>query len=141
LKKALVAVALVAVLAAVAACGSSSSTSGTGGGGPTSADRDKFVGTWNGNYGCPGIGDNVGDAMVIRAGSGDLGLSIQIHVGFANPDTLTGTLTSRTEVNIPEQSMGGEMGTAKLTLSGDKMEFSVTGMGMTCGGSDYARMP
>jgi hypothetical protein len=79
--------------------------------------------------------------MVIAAGSGDLGLSIQIHVGFENPDTVTGTLTSPTQVDIPEQSIGGEKGTAKLTLNGDKLEFRATGMGLTCGGSDYTLVP
>ena len=86
-------------------------------------------------------GDTVQDAMVIRAGSGDRDLSIQIHVGSGNPDTVTGTLASATEVNIPEQSFGGATGTAKLTLKGEKLDFSVTGMGMTCGGADYTRLP
>jgi hypothetical protein len=167
MKKTFVTAAVVGVLVAVAACGGSSPSSGgsspssggsspssggsspsSGGSSPssggllvaTSADRDKFVGTWAGNYGCAGIAP-IADKMTIQAGSGDLGLSIIIHVDFKNPDTVTGTLTSATEVNVPEQSMGGANGTAKLVLNGDKLDFSATGLGITCGGSDYTRAP
>jgi hypothetical protein len=158
MKKTLVTAAVVAML--VAACGSPTASSGSptessgspteSSGSPTessgsstaatSADRDKFVGTWTGNYGCAGIAP-IADKMTIQAGSGDLDLSITIHVDFSNPDTVTGTLTSATDVNVPEQSMGGAPGTAMLTLKGDTLEFSATGLGITCGGSDYTRAP
>ena len=36
---------------------------------------------------------------------------------------------------------GGAPGTAKLTLKGDTLEFSATGLGITCGGTDYTRAP
>jgi hypothetical protein len=132
MKRLLAAACLAAVLATVAGCG--------GSGGATSADRDNFVGTWKGNYACPG-GDAIADRMIIEAGSGDLELRISIHVDFLNPDKVNGTLTSPTEVEIPEQSMGGGTGTAKLKLNGDKLEFRATGFGLTCGGSDYSRTP
>jgi hypothetical protein len=139
MKKTLVGAALAGMLVAVAvaACGGSSSN---GGSGASSADRDKFVGTWTGNYSCD-VTTTFPDKMIIKAGSGDLDLSINIHVDFANPDTVTGTLTSPTEVNVPEQSMGGGTGTAKLTLNGDKLDFRATGLGITCGGSDYTLVP
>ncbi len=125
-------VAAVVFAMAVAACGGS----GSGGGG--SADRDNFIGTWTGHYGCPGM-DKAEDTLVISAGSGATDLSIKIHTTYANPDTVTGTLSSSTEVNVPEQSMGGGMGTARLTLKGETLEFSATGMGITCGGTDYKK--
>jgi hypothetical protein len=131
------AAALVAMLIAVAACGGSSSTGSTGSS-VTSADRDKFVGTWTGHYGCA-VGATIEDTLIIKAGSGDLDLSIKIHTTTANPDTVSGTLTSATEVNVPEQSMGGATGTAKITLKGDTLEFQATGMGITCGGTDYKK--
>jgi hypothetical protein len=136
-KKALVAAALAAMLAAVAACGGSSSTAQSG---PTSADRDKFVGTWNGNYKCD-FTDAFADTMIVEAGSGDLDLRITIHKNFANPDTVNGTLTSATVVDVPEQSMGGATGTAKLKLNGETMEFTAGGLGITCGGTDYKKAP
>jgi hypothetical protein len=136
MKKALVAAAMAAMLVAVAACGSSSS--GGGGSGPTSADRDKFVGTWNGNYSCE-FTDKFADTMIVEAGSGDLDVLITIHVSFANPDKVNGTLSSATVVDVPEQSMGGATGTAKLTLNGDTLEFTAGGLGITCGGTDYEK--
>jgi hypothetical protein len=79
--------------------------------------------------------------MIIKAGSGDLDVSITIHANASNPDTVTGTLTSPTEVNVPAQSMGGMSGTAKLKLSGATLDFRETAMNMTCGGADYTRAP
>jgi hypothetical protein len=140
MKKVLAAVTLVAMLIAVAACGGSSSTGSTGSS-ITSADRDKFVGTWSGHYGCADLGVTIEDTLIITAGSGDLDLSIRIHTTAANPDTVSGTLTSATEANVPEQSMGGGTGTAKLTLRGDTLEFQATGLGITCGGTDYKKAP
>jgi hypothetical protein len=127
----------VALLFVVAACGGSSS----GKAAPVSADRDKFVGTWVGNYGCPGLGDPLSDTLIIALGSGELDFSITIHSTFANPDTLSGSLTSASEINVPEQSMGGSTGTAKITSKGALLEFRATGLGITCGGADYARVP
>jgi hypothetical protein len=55
------------------------------------------------------------------------------------PDTVTGTLAGPTEVNVPQQPMGGVSSTAKLKLSGDTLDYQSTAMGMTCGGSAYTR--
>jgi hypothetical protein len=138
-KKALVAAAVAAMLVAVGACGGSSSSGGVGGGsGPTAADRDRFVGTWIGNYACDFTGEFV-DTMIVEAGPGDLDVLITIHQTFANPDKVNGVLTSPTVVDVPEQSMGGATGTAKLTLNGDTLEFTAAGLGITCGGTDYER--
>jgi hypothetical protein len=139
MKRTLVMAALAGMLVAVAACGGSSSSSG-GSKAATSADRDKFVGTWTGQYGCF-AGATGSDTLIITAGSGDLDVSIKIHATFLNPDTVTGTLTSPTQINVPEQSMGGAPGTAKLILNGSKLDFHQTGGGLTCGGSDYTRQP
>ena len=136
-RKALV---LIALSVLFAACSSGSGAT-SGPAGPASADRDKFVGTWVGNYGCPGIGDPLSDTLIIALGSGELDFSITIHSTFANPDTLSGTLTSASEINLPEQSMGGGTGTAKIKLQGDVLEFQATGLGLTCGGTDYAKAP
>ena len=139
--KKVLAATLVAMLVVVTACGGSSSTGSTGGSSITSADRDKFVGTWTGHYSCPDFGVTIEDKMIIEAGSGDLDLKIKIHVSAANPDTVNGTLTSATEVNVPEQSMGGGSGTAKISLQGDKLTFEATGLGTTCSGTDYQKAP
>jgi hypothetical protein len=144
MRKTFVAATVAGMLVAVAACGSASSTgssapgggSAPAGGSATSADRDKFVGTWTGHYGCD-VKTTTDDKMIVKAGSGDLDLSIAIHASASNPDTVTGTLTSSTDVNVPEQSMGGISGTAKLNLTGDTLAFHATAMGMTCGGNDY----
>jgi hypothetical protein len=152
MRKTFVAAALAGILVAVASCGgagssgSSAPSSGSGpsgssapaGGSATSADRDKFVGTWTGKYGCDAK-TTIDDKMIVEAGSGSLDVSITIHTNASNPDTVTGTLTSATEVNVPEQSMGGVGSTAKLKLTGDTLDFHATAMGMTCGGSAYTR--
>ena len=152
MRKTFVAAALAGILVAVASCGgagssgSSAPSSGSGpsgssapaGGSATSADRDKFVGTWTGKYGCD-VKTTIDDKMIVKAGSGSLDLSIAIHANAMNPDTVAGTLTSPTEVNVPEQSMGGVGSTAKLKLTGDTLDFHATAMGMTCGGSAYTR--
>ena len=120
------------VPASTAPTGSSASA----GGAATSADRDKFVGTWTGKYGCDAT-NTIDDKMIVKAGSGDLDLSITIHSNASNPATVTGKLTSPTEVNVPEQSMGDVSSTARLKLTGDALDFHATAMGMTCGGSAY----
>jgi len=159
MRKTFVAAALAGMLVVVAACGGTSSTgsssvpssssaptgnsaptggSAPAGGSATSADRDKLVGTWTGKYGCD-VRTTIDDKMIVKAGSGSLDLSITVHANASNPDTVTGTLTSPTEVNVPEQSMGGVGSTAKLSLTGDMLDFHATAMGMTCGGSAYTR--
>lgn len=132
----------VALLFVVAACAGSSSGKTTGPASSlASADRDKFVGTWTGSYGCAGLGTPVSDKLTIAIGSGDLDFSITIHATYANPDTVSGNLTGPNQISVPEQSMGGAPGTAKITLQGAVLEYSQTGLGVTCGGKDYARAP
>jgi len=128
----LVALALVALF--LASCGGDESTQ------PTSADRDKFVGTWAGSYRCPG-GAPLPDTLVVNLGGGALDFSIIIHVGFANPDTVSGDLTEPNLIRIPQQSMGGAPGTAQITSAGALLSYSQTGFGITCGGTNYARVP
>ena len=125
--------AAVAALA-IAACSGDSPTA------PISADRDKFVDRWAGAYTCPG-GAPVADTLDIRLGGGALDLSIIIHVGFANPDTVSGDLTGPNLITVPQQSMGGAPGTAQITNQGAQVQYAQTGFGITCGGTAYARVP
>ena len=108
--------------------------------GPTSADRTKFVGTWGGSYTCPGGGPTA-DTLVMNLGATPLGFSIIIHAGFANPDTVSGELTEPNRIDVPQQSMGGAPGTAQITSHSTLMTYSQTGLGITCGGTDYAKVP
>jgi len=128
----LLALPLVALL--MASCDGDESTE------PTSTDRDKFVGTWAGSYGCPG-NTPVPDTLVVGLGGGALDFSIIIHMGFLNPDTVSGDLTEPNLISVPQQSMGGAPGTARITLKGALLAYSQTGFGITCGGTDYARVP
>ena len=107
--------------------------------GPTSADRAKFVGTWAGSFACPG-GGPASDTLVINLGASPLGFSINIHVGFANPDTVSGDLAEPNRINVPQQTMGGAPGTAQITY-GTLMTYSQSGFGITCGGADYTKVP
>ncbi|MGB2866964.1 MAG: hypothetical protein WBD36_00810 [Bacteroidota bacterium] len=107
---------------------------------PTSADRAKFVGTWGGSYSCLG-GSPTPDTLIIRLGSGALDFSIIIHAMFMNPDTVSGALTGANVISVPEQSMGGSPGTAQMTFQGPLLAYSQTGFGITCGGTNYARVP
>jgi hypothetical protein len=105
----------------------------------SSADRDKFVGTWTGTYGCVGV--SIKDTLTISRGSGERDLSIKIHATTSNSDTVSGELTGPNEVKVSEQSMGGAPGTAEITLQGEKLTYRQTGLGITCSGTDYARAP
>jgi hypothetical protein len=107
---------------------------------PKSADRDKFVGTWAGSYGCPGNAP-VPDTLVVSLGGGALDFSIIIHMGFLNPDTVSGDLTEPNLISVPQQSMGGAPGTARITSHGALLAYSQTGFGITCGGTDYSLVP
>src|SRR5580765_70422 len=79
--------ALAPVVLLAASCGGDGSTA------PSSADRAKFVDTWAGSYSCPG-GAPTPDTLVIGLGGGALDFNIIIHMGFANPDTVSGDLTA-----------------------------------------------
>ena len=127
----------VALLILLASCSKSSSEESTG---PTSADRAKFVGTWAGSYSCLG-GAPTPDTLVIRLGGGALDFSIIIHAEYGIPDTVSGDLTGPNIISMPEQTMGGFPGTAQITSQGALMAYSQSGFGITCGGTDYARVP
>ena len=116
-----------------ASCGSDTT-------GPTSADRAKFVGTWGGSYTCPGGGPTA-DTLVINLGGSSLGFDIIIHARFANPDTVSGDLTEPNLINVPQQSMGGAPGLAQIRSQGALITYNQTGFGITCGGTDYAKVP
>jgi hypothetical protein len=107
---------------------------------PTSADRGKFVDTWAGTYGCPG-GPSTSDTLGISLGAGALDFSIIIHVGSANPDTVSGTLTTPNLIKVPLQAMGGVPGTAQIAYQGALLVYTQGGIGITCGGTAYARVP
>lgn len=115
-------------------CGEEPSTSGSG---PTSSDRDKFVGTWVGVYACPGI-PGVADTLRIALGPQMLDFAITIHVGVENPDSVLGELSAPDVIDVPEQSMGGYPGTARITYVRSGLTYLQSGLGITCGGSDYA---
>lgn len=106
---------------------------------PTSADRAKFVGTWAGSYACPGGGPTA-DTLVINLAGSALGFSIIIHVEAVNPDTVSGDLTEPNRIDVPQQTISGAPGTAQITY-GTLMAYSQTGFGITCGGTDYAKVP
>lgn len=89
---------------------------------------------------CPG-GAPTADTLVVALGGGALDFSIIIHAKFANPDTVTGSLTEPNKINVPQQSMGGAPGTAQITSQGTLLTYSQTGLGITCGGTDYAKVP
>jgi hypothetical protein len=127
----------VALLNLLASCSTPSSNESTG---PTSADRAKFVGTWAGSYSCLG-GAPTPDTLVIRLGSGALDFSIIIHAEFVFPDTVSGDLTGPNLIKVPQQTMGGFPGTAQITSQGALLAYSQTGLGITCGGTNYARVP
>jgi hypothetical protein len=107
---------------------------------PTSADRAKFVGTWQGSYACPG-GPSSRDRLVVVAGTGALDVRVVIHADSFNPDTVSGTLTAKDQVTVPSQQMGGLPGTAELVTASTALTYRQHGLGLTCGGTDYARVP
>lgn len=107
---------------------------------PTSADRAKFVGTWAGAYSCLGSKPTP-DTLVIRLGSGTLDFSIIIHAQYVFRDTVSGQLTGSNVIGVPEQTMGGFPGTAQITSQGSLLAYSQSGLGITCGGTNYGKVP
>lgn len=106
----------------------------------STADRTKFVGTWAGSYSCLG-GSPTPDSLVIRLGSGTLDFSIIIHKHYFNTDTVSGNLTGSNSIGVPEQTMGGFPGTVQISLQGAAMTYSQSGLGITCGGTNYTKVP
>ena len=103
-------------------------------------DKNKFIGTWNGTYGCGDPEFVFDDQIVIAKSSTDSGFNITLHATFSNPDNVAGTLTEKKVVTVPEQSMGGAPGTARITyLKSDTLDYSQTGFGITCVGTGYTK--
>jgi hypothetical protein len=115
------------------ACGSDDSPAG-----PSSMDRDKFVGNWAGTYQCTNL---PGDTLTIALGTGDLGFNIILHArtGDPNPEIVTGELTNVNVITIPEQTIGSFPGSGKITYSNNMLALSQTGLGITCRGSNYVK--
>jgi hypothetical protein len=107
---------------------------------PTSADRTKFIGTWAGSYSCPSGTPN-SDTLVILIGSGTLDFRIIIHKGTFNPDTVSGSLTESNIITVSQQTMGGFPGTAKITYQSGLLIYNQIGFGITCGGTNYTKVP
>ena len=114
------------------ACGSDDSPTG-----PSSMDRDKFVGNWAGTYQCTNL---PGDTLIIALGTGDLGFNIILHAftGNPNPEIVTGELTDVNVITIPEQTIGFFPGSATITYSNNTLALSQKGLGITCRG-DYVK--
>lgn len=106
--------------------------------GPSSTDRDKFVGNWAGTYQCTNL---PGDTLIIALGTGDLGFNIILHAhtGDPNPEIVTGELTDGNVITIPEQTIGGFPGSGEITFSNDRLSLVQRGLGITCTGSNYVK--
>ena len=112
------------------ACGSDDSPTG-----PSSMDRDKFIGNWAGTYEC---GSPPADTMFIAKGSGDLDFRITLHAQVFNADVVDGELTDVNIITIPEQTIGGFPGSGTITYSNNTLSLRQTGFGITCRG-DYVK--
>ena len=99
----------------------------------TAADRDAFLGTWQGKY------SGIDDEMVIEAGQNDDEVVITIHASFENPDKVKGKLVAADKIDVPKQPMGGSPGTAEITLVDGKLHYKQSGLGITVEGVDYEK--
>ncbi len=115
------------------ACGGDDSPAG-----PSSMDRDKFIGNWAGTYQCTNL---PGDTLTIAFGTGDLGFNIILHAstGDPNPEIVTGELTGVSVITIPEQTIGGFPGSGEITYSNNMLLLSQKGFGITCNGTNYLK--
>lgn len=115
------------------ACGSDDGPTG-----PSSTDRDKFIGNWAGTYQCTNL---PGDTLIIAFGTGDLGFNIILHAhtGFPNPEIVTGELTDGNVITIPEQTIAFFPGSGEITFSNDRLSLVQRGLGITCTGSNYVK--
>ena len=104
--------------------------------GPSSTDREKFIGNWAGTYEC---GNPPADTMFIAIGSGDLDLRITLHAQAINADAVDGELTDVNIITIPEQTIAGFPGSGKITYSNNVLSLSQEGFGITCNGTNYAK--
>lgn len=101
-------------------------------------DAAIFLGRWAGTYKCPRLRAQP-DTMIIARGDSALKFSITIHANSINPDIVTGKLNKINEILIPEQTMGGVPGKARITIANDIITYSQTGFDVTCMGTDYHR--
>ncbi len=105
--------------------------------GPSSMDRDKFIGDWAGSYNC---GSPPADTMLVAVGSGTLGFSITLHAqAIPNADVVTGELTETNVITIPEQTIGGFPGSGDITFSNNMLTLKQRGFGITCTGTGYVK--
>ena len=51
-----------------------------------------------------------------------------------------GELSAPDVINVPEQTMGGAPGTARITYTNGRLTYAQSGLGITCGGSDYVKV-
>ncbi len=104
--------------------------------GPSSMDRDKFIGSWAGSYDC----GSPADTMFVAVGSGTLGFSITLHAqAIPNADVVTGELTETNVITIPEQTIGGFPGSGDITFSNNMLTLIQRGFGITCTGTGYVK--
>ena len=104
--------------------------------GPSSMDRDKFIGDWAGSYNC----GSPADTMLVAVGSGTLGFSITLHAqAIPNADVVTGELTETNVITIPEQTIGGFPGSGDITFSNNMLTLIQRGFGITCTGTGYVK--
>jgi len=104
--------------------------------GLSSSDLDKFLGKWAGMYECGGPDDE----MIIAKGSGALDVKVTLHSDIAFVEVLDGELTAVNVITIPEQTIGGFPGSAKITYANGNLSLEQMGFGITCKGSGYTRI-
>lgn len=107
--------------------------------GPSSSDRQKFVGNWAGSYACSF--PDPADTLMIALGSGDLDFKITLHASVFNiaPDIVDGNLTASDVISIPNQIIGGADGSGEIKYSNGRLSLSQSGLGITCNGSNYIK--
>ena len=113
-KKRLISIAVLLTVL-IFACGSDDSPTG-----PSSTDREKFVGNWAGTYECA---SSPADTMFIAKGSGDLDFRITLHTSVAAVfvDVVDGELTDVNIITIPEQTIGFFPGSGEITFSNNTL--------------------
>ncbi len=116
------------------ACGKDNEPVGASG--PSSADRDKFIGNWAGTYECT---NSPPDTMFITKGSGDLDFRITLHAHVFNADVVSGELTDENVITMPEQTIGGFPGSGEITFSNNRLSLVQRGFGLICRGSNYVK--
>lgn len=104
---------------------------------PSTADLEKFIGSWASMYGCSNPPD---DTLIISRGPSDLSFKITLHAQAVNADQVDAELTEPDVITIPEQTIGGFPGSGKITYSNDMLSLSQSGLGLTCQGSNCQKI-